>query len=293
MDELQRLAGQVARSLNLSAETVADYAKSDDALKELAEAFKTNRTKIDSDGYARAEGKVKAEVEKALKSRGVEAPSFDKLAENLDALTQAAKATDPATLSDEDALKLPAVRRALTDAENEKMRAVTAARKEADTELETKRQAFAKEQLDAKVEAQARAVITELNPNLNPDSAKAQRQIARLVTELKSGHYKPEPDGALAPVDAEGKYLDNGAGGSKSFAEHVREVVTSEYDLPASTPRDAPGHGTQPQKDATALLHYKGDAPKTREEAVAAIVASQSNPEAVAELGELLTTLTT
>ncbi|MBF9140840.1 hypothetical protein [Hymenobacter properus] len=275
-DQFKRLVGQVARALNLSAETVADYAESDEAIKGLSKAFKDNRETLDTAGYQRAEGKIKQDVEKALKARGVEAPSFDKLTDALDQLETTAASKGGGTLSDEDVLKHPAVKRALTEAENEKMRAVDAAKKEGDEELSQKRAAFLKEQQDAQVEQKARAIIAELNPNLNPDSAKAQRQIARLVADIKNGHYKQEADGTLTPIDAEGKYLDNGAGGSKSFAEHVREVVTSEYDLPAAEKRDHVPTGTPAAAKATGI--------KTKEEFDEAYVKNMADPKALEKL---------
>jgi hypothetical protein len=274
-ENFKRLAGQVARALNLSEQTVADYAESEESIKELAKAFKENRTKIDDTAAARVSARIKGEVEKALKDKGVEAPDFDKLSDGLDAVAAKAATTGGSTLSDEDALNLPAVKRRITELENEKMRVATDAKEAAKSELQKERQAFLKEQQDAKVEAAARAAIAELNPNLNPDSAKAQKQTARLVADIKSGNYKVEADGTLAPVDAEGKYLDNGAGGSKSFSEYVRDVVTSEYDLPAAQKRDAPGHGT-PAQDTGVL--------KTKEEFDAAVVKAISNPAALEKL---------
>lgn len=274
-ENFKRLAGQVARALNLSEQTVADYAESEESLKELAKAFKDNRTKIDDTAAARVSARIKGEVEKALKDKGVEAPDFEKLSEGLEAIATKAAATGGSTLSDEDALQLPAVRRRITELENEKMRVATDAKETAKAELQKERQAFLKEQQDAKVEAAARAAIAELNPNLNPDSAKAQKQTARLVADIKAGTYKLEADGTILPVDAEGKYLDNGAGGSKSFAEHVREVVTSEYDLPVAAKRDAPGAG-QPAATTGVL--------KTKEEFNEAVVKNQSNPQALEKL---------
>jgi hypothetical protein len=275
-DQFKRLVGQVARALNISAETVADYAESDETIKSLSQAFKTNRETLDTAGYQRAEGKIKQDVEKALKTRGVEAPSFDKLNEGLDQLETVAASKGGTALTEEEARNNPVVKKLLADAHNEKLQAVTQAKKDAETELESKRTAFAKEQQDAKIEAQARTLIAELDPNLNPDSAKAQRQIARLVADIKSGSYKQEADGTLSPIDAEGKYLDNGAGGSKSFAEHVREVVTSEYDLPASQPRAIPAAG-QPASQGVNII-------KTKEDFDAEVIKNASDPKALEKL---------
>lgn len=257
-ENFKRLAGQIARALNVSEQTVADYAESDEAIKGLGTAFKDFRTKADTDGYGRAEGKLKKEVEKALKSRGVETPDFEKFEEGLDQLATAAAAKNPQTLSEEDLRKLPAVKKLLTEAENEKMLAVSQAGKDAEKRLEADRTTFLKEQQDAKIEAQARQLIAGLNPNLNPDAAKAERQVSRLLADLKAGHYKQEADGSFSPTDAEGKLLGNGAGGNKSFAELVRDTVTSEYDLPTSTAKDAPGNTTPAGQDAS----YAG--PKTQ-----------------------------
>jgi hypothetical protein len=276
-ENFKRLAGQIARALNLSEQTVADYAESEESIKELGKAFKDNRTKIDESAYSRANERIKRDVEKALKERGVEAPDFEKLDEGLDAIATVAASKAGSTLSDEDALKLPAVKAALTAAHNEKATAVSQALKDAEGKLSADRAAFQKEQQDAKVEGQARALITELNPNLNPDGAKAQRQIARLVADIKNGHYKQEADGTLTPIDAEGKYLDNGAGGSKSFAEHVREVVTGEYDLPTAQQRDHVPTGQVATGGA-----YAG--PKTKEEYDQAVIKAINDPAAVAKL---------
>ena len=259
-ENFKRLAGQIARALNLSEQTVADYAESDDAIKGLGTAFKDFRTKVDTDGYQRGEERLSRKFEKALKAKGIEAPDLDKLDEALDTIAASGSGKGLDQLSAEEIAKLPQVKKLLTDAENAKMLAVSEAGKKAEEQLKTDRENFAKEQLHAKVETQARKIITDLNPNLNPDSAKAERQVSRLLADLKAGGYKVEADGTLAPIDADGKYLGNGAGGNKSFAELVRETVTAEYDLPVSKEKDAPGNTNPAGGDAS----YTG--PKTQAE---------------------------
>jgi hypothetical protein len=240
-ENFKRLAGQIARALNLSEQTIADYAESDDAIKGLGTAFKDFRTKVDTDGYQRGEERLSRKFEKALKAKGIESPDLDKLDDALDAIAASGSGKGLDQLSADEIAKLPQVKKLLTDAENAKMLAVSEAGKKAEEQLKTDRENFAREQQNAKVEAQARKIIADLNPNLNPDSAKAERQVSRLLADLKAGQYKLEADGTLAPIDADGKYLGNGAGGNKSFAELVRETVTAEYDLPESKAKDSPG----------------------------------------------------
>lgn len=259
-ENFKRLAGQIARALNVSEQTVADYAESDDAIKGLGTAFKDFRTKVDTDGYQRGEERLSRKFEKALKAKGIEAPDLDKLDEALDTIAASGSGKGLDQLSAEEVAKLPQVKKLLTEAENAKMLAVSEAGKKAEEQLKTDRENFAKEQLDAKVEAQARKLIADLNPNLNPDSAKAERQVSRLLTDLKNGSYKVEADGTLSPVDATGKYLENDAHGNKSFAELVRETVTAEYDLPVSKEKNAPGNTNPAGDDAS----YAG--PKTQAE---------------------------
>lgn len=268
-ENLKRLAGQVARFLGLPETTVADYAESDDAIKGLGTAFKDVRTKLDTDGYQRGEERLSRKVEKAFKAKGIEAPDLDKLDDALDQLTASGSGKGLDQLSAEEIAKLPQVKKLLTDAENSKLLAVSEAGRQAEEKLKVDRENFAKEQLHAKVEEQGRKLIAQLNPNLNPDSAKAERQVSRLLSDLKSGNYKLESDGTLAPVDAEGKYLENAAHGNKTFAELVRETVTAEYDLPMSSPKDSPG--VKPGEIADKPLgfvfkEFKGTAPKTKEE---------------------------
>jgi hypothetical protein len=277
-ENFKRLAGQIARALNLSEQTVADYAESDDAIKGLGTAFKDFRTKVDTDGYQRGEERLSRKFEKALKAKGIEAPDLDKLDEALDAIAASGSGKGLDQLSPEEVAKLPQVKKLLTDAENAKMLAVSEAGKKAEEQLKTDRENFAKEQLHAKVEAQARKIITDLNPNLNPDSAKAERQVSRLLADLKAGGYKLEADGTLAPIDADGKYLGNGAGGNKSFAELVRETVTAEFDLPASTEKQ--NAGNQQQHVAGADTRPI----KTKEEYEAAYIKNQADGAALDKL---------
>ncbi|GAB2866019.1 hypothetical protein [Hymenobacter ruber] len=281
-DQFKRLVGQVARALNIPAETVADYAESDEAIKGLSKAFKDNRETLDTAGYQRAEGKIKQDVEKALKTRGVEAPSFDKLSEGLDQLETVAASRSGNTLTEDQARENPIVKKLLTDAHNEKLLAVAQAGKDAETALEAKRTAFLKEQEDAQLETQARRYITEeLNPNLNTDPAKAKKQVDRMVAEILAHPRKKEADGSFAPIDASGKLLDNGAGGSKSFTEFMRDVVTTDFgfDLPEAKKRDHVPNGTPapgtPGKFE--FKEYKG-APPTTEAEVLAIRADQRLP---------------
>lgn len=281
-EQFKRLAGQVARFLSQSEETVAGYAESDDATKALATAFKEHRTKIDTDAYQRGEAKTHAKYEKSLKARGATAPSSENIEESLDEVVTTAASQSGSTLTDEQVLALPLVRRKFTDLENEKLRVVAAAKEAAEAGLKAERTAFTKEKADAKIEGQARKLIERLNPNLNTDDAqKIERKIKRLVDEVKAGHFKEEKDGSFSPVDEQGKYLESGAG-IQSFDEYVREVVTTEYDLPASQPRQTAQLTPEQLAAGRTADTYRG--PTTQDDLDLAIIQHASDPKKVEQL---------
>lgn len=267
MEALQIATEVLAPYLKKSAAEIADILNSDNGKDQLTELMKGYQQSQHDRGYQSAEGKAKDMVEAALRKRGVKDAKFDALNDALDAVEANAAGKAGNALSDEDALKLPAVKRALAQAENEKMTAVEKARSEAEGALTAERAAFVKEKTDAEVKTKAAAVIAELNPIFNEDPQKAARQRERLLADIVSGKYEVK-DGDIRPVKEDGTYLPDGQGHPVSFADHVRTTVLAEYDLPKSAPRDSPSlNQRNVNRDAPVQReHFKGELPKTQAE---------------------------
>ncbi|OGX80827.1 hypothetical protein BEN47_06105 [Hymenobacter lapidarius] len=270
MEDFQRLLSVVAATLNKPADEVAEAAKSDEGIATLTDTFKAYRKAQYDAGHKASKKEATSTVEAALRKRGAADASFDDLDSALDALETSARQKAGQALSDDDALRLPVVKAALTKAENEKMLAISTASKDAETKLQAQIDSFRKEQQDAKVAQAAEAHLAELNPNFNADPVKAARQKARVIAEIKNGKYELGEDGTIKPLQQDGVYLPNAHGHPVSFADYVRSAVEeSGFDLPVSQPRQSASltpEQVAAGQGAAVLTHFKGALPKSEQE---------------------------
>ncbi|MGI4864155.1 MAG: hypothetical protein ACRYFZ_09560 [Janthinobacterium lividum] len=279
MTELEKLLGVVAPILNKSADEIAEVLKSDEGTAALTQSFKDYRKSQYDDGHKAAGKSIKGQVEAALRKRGAADASFDELDTALDTLETAAREKSGKTLTAEELLKQKPVIDALNAKDRERETAVAQATTTAQEAVKADRDAFRKEQADTKVEAAARKLIAELNPNLpTTDPAKQTNLINRLVAEIKQGKYEVDEAGAVRPLGEDGTYEKNGHGHPVEFAEKVRGVVTSLYDLPVANPREIPQAGNPAGNPGQfEFKHYKGAVPKTAEE-ITALRSDQTIP---------------
>lgn len=269
MEDFQRLLGVVAATLNKPATEVAEAAKSEEGVAALTESFKTYRKEQYDSGHKAAKKESTTVVEAALRKRGAPNATFAELDEALDALETSARDKAGKALTPEELLRQKPVVDALNAKDREREVAVQTAKTEAEQQVAKDRLAFQKEQATAKVEDAARKAIKALDPNLHSDPAKAERQLNRLIADIKAGEYEVDEKGNIRPVDAKGEYLKNDHGHPVAFDEHVRGIVTAEFDLPAATQRDSPGLTPEQiaaGQNAVVFKEYKGAAPKTEEE---------------------------
>lgn len=280
MEDFQRLLGVVAATLNKPADEVAEAAKSEEGIATLTDSFKVYRKTQYDAGHKASEKAIKSTVEAALRKRGAADASFDELDAALDAVEASVRDKAGKSLTSEELLKQKPVIDALNAKDRERETAVQLAKTEAEQAVTKDREAFQKEQQSVKVENAARKAISTLNPNLHTDPAKAERQLNRLIADIKAGEYEVDATGNIRPVDEKGAYLTNEHGHPVVFDEHVRSIVTAEFDLPVSTPRDSPG--LTPEQIAAGqgqkgYEHFKGKRPETEAE-VLAIRADQTIP---------------
>lgn len=287
MDEFKRLLGVVALTLNKSEAEVEEAVKSDEAVAQLTADFKAYRKTQFDDGVKAAEKKTKSTVEAALRKRGADIDSFDQLDAALDQLETTAREKAGQKLTDEDVQKHPSVVKLLNAKDREKEQAVAQARTEAEKAVEEKVQAFRQEQTAAKVQAAAEAKIRELNPVLSQDATRAANQVKALVKEIQAGKYEVTESGDILPLDDNGQYRKNELGHTVKFDEVVRGLVTSYYDLPVSSPKDSPGIKPQDvtrDQSGAQFTHFKGQAPKTKEEYINLANDPTLKPEALKEV---------
>ena len=268
-ENLKRLAGIFARVLKKTEEEVAEAVSSDETVSSLEQAFKDHITTVDTNGYKRAELKIKKEVEKALAAKGVQGADFDKLADGLEYVEQQALEKSGKSLSDEQVLSHPAVKKLQNQFITEKEQIATAAKTEAEKSLADKVNAFRREQTNATVEAEANRIIGELNPLFSQNATVAANQRRLLLDQLKAGQYEVK-DGKLIALKEDGTYKTDDLGHAVKFDELVRSTVTSYYDLPLATDRQSAGL-TQAQIDAARsgqkqMQHFKGKLPANENE---------------------------
>jgi hypothetical protein len=276
----EKILGILVTAAGVTETEAAELVKTDEGIEELQTKVKAKLADIKKNADGRALKTTRSTVEAALKAKGIENPSFDSLTDHLDELES--KSVGEATkgsLSDEEVLKHPAVKKLKNDILAEADRKVEAAKREAETSLEKDRQAFKAEQIEAKASKYVDGLIDELNPDFgkNPTIAANRRKELKhkLIKELK---WDAEGD-ELRLLDEEQELLRDASQNVVKPAEKVREIVTSYYELPVSTHRESPGLTPADAASATANT-YNG--PKTEDEYNAALLKANTPAERAA-----------
>ena len=267
MTELEKATAILSAALGAEAPEVAELLTSDEAVSQLTSRLETKFKDLRDQGDQRATKKTRETVEKAFKAAGVDDASFADLSAAIAALESKASAANPAALTPEQALKLPAVVSAL-NAERLKTEAAAAdTEKRMRSELATERETFNKARTEAAMRAEAKSLLKELNPNYvtGKETVQEQRLIDEIVREARG---KLDENGGIQLIEEDGSLKPGKLGnGLAKYADFVREKADEVYGLPVSKPRDTTGL-TQEQIDAAAnatkgFVHYKGPKPNT------------------------------
>ncbi|GAB3303639.1 hypothetical protein [Hymenobacter tenuis] len=279
MDE--KLIGILAAAAGVVETEVAELIKTAEGVDTLSDHLEAKISKVRDDADKRATKKTRTEVEKALKSAGIADASFADLPAAIEALQTQASTTATKDLSDDQLLKHPSVVKELNKLRSAQEQAIESARQEERQKLEAQRQAFTKQQTDAKVRQEVERFITEYDPNFSPDPARAARQREKLVNDLVAqGGYQLSEDGtSVQLIDADGNLLTGKMNNPVKLADRVREYAEDLYGLPLSTDRQSPG--LTPTDAATATRStYTG--PKTQQELDEAILKANTAQERIA-----------
>lgn len=271
MTELEKATAILSAALGVDASDVAETLKSDTAVDALSAQIDSKYTDQRKQGNQQAISKTRRDVERAFKNAGVADASFDNLPAAIEALQAQAEPADAKTLTDEQALRLPAVVKALNTLKTEKEQAVEKAREEERTALNGQIQEFNAKQVHAKVRAEAEQLVAQLNPNFSTDPARAAKQRQKLIDDvIAQGGYQLDEQGTVQLVDADGNLLPGKMGNPAKLSDRVREYADELYGLPASSPKDSANirpEDVTPGQPA-GFTHFKGEAPKTEAEYV-------------------------
>ncbi len=269
----EKILGFLATAAGVAAPEAAELATTDEGIDTLIrKASERDASKV-LDIRKDANGRALKIATAAFTKLGVDPSLFvegrefkDNVAAAAEALQSSAlESAGKGTLTDEEILKLPAVKKLKSDILSEADRKVEAAKKEASEALTKEKQEFRKEQVGAKALKYVRGLIDEMNPDFgkNPTIAANRRKEleAKLIKELA---WDAEGDNVRL-VDTEGEALRDASHNLVVPADKVREIVTSYYELPVSTERQSPGLTPEAAASAAAAdaKKFQGEMPKT------------------------------
>jgi len=295
MTELEKAIAIISAASGADATVVAERLKSDAAAQAVAiEIFEPKYKEQRDQGHRTATMKERKAVEKIFKDAGVEDASADALPAAIEALKLVAAEDAGKGITPEQALGHPAVKSKLNELTTATESKVREAVDRVQGDFKAEREAFAQKQLAAKVTEKAAAVVAELNPVFSQDTTRAATQRADLLSRIASGQFV-EVNGELFPADpaAPGEVLTDGLGHAVKLSDFVRKQTETLYDLPVSAEKSSPGvkPGDVLPRTGFQFEHFKGDAPKTKDE-IAALRADQTLPLAarkeLAAYGETL-----
>lgn len=276
---MEQLLGIVAAAAGVAETEAAELATTDEGIASLKKKISDKDAAKVLEIRKDANGRVLKIATAAFTKLGVDPTVFEEGREFKENLAAAAEALQSSalesagkgTLTDEEVLKLPAVKKLRSDILAEADRKVETAKKEASESLTKERQEFRREQVEAKSLKYVREQIAEMNPDFGTNAtiaANRQRDLEqRLLKELPW-----DADGeTVRLVDAEGEVLRDASHNVVQPADKVREIVTSYYELPISTHKDPSGISQTDvnRNQQTQLTHYKGELPKTEADYVA------------------------
>lgn len=171
---------------------------------------------------------------------------------------------DLSKITDEELAKIPAFIRkqkdfqtALTAKETEKQQAIQA---------EQEKQTTA--QILSEASSKALALLDSKNPILPKDATKAQNLKNRLlIDELKGYRFMKGTDGALIPLDAEGKQLEDSNGVALDFERLTGRIIDSNFEFNQSQERKSPSNkNNQNQQHQNENKKWSGKKPVSKNE---------------------------
>lgn len=254
------ILGFLGKTLNMPVEQIAEllYQKSDDgkttdepaadALAQLlaldaerVNKLKPNTKEFFDNGYKKAESEISAKWEKLLREKfGVDTDG--KL--QGEALTDAIKAAmaDAGTKSEKvkvhpEYLALEAnMKKALAEKEAEFQTEITRVKTEAN-----------REKTWGSVSNEIRKALSELNPVLPSDQAKAARLIDLFAAEFRGYEFEPDTEGGFIPMK-DGQRVQDKHGYPRKLSDLVKETAEAMFDFKAQGEAGNAGNKNQPGK---------------------------------------------
>lgn len=240
------------------------------------------------EAHGRGTREAMAKLEKQLKEKfGVESTKvgIELIEEVLAEQVKAVGKGDPAKMTEEQLLKLPAVA-ALNDKLVKATTELTAATTKA-TELEQFKIQAEQREFQSTIVTEALSKFKSLNPALPSDAAKAEKQTNLFKKAILDGKYKVEEvDGkkVIFPVDADGNYMTNTHKARITFDDHVKAITEDFFGIVEQGAKGSPGnkndnHGGGGQGgNGGGAAKYTGSL-KTRDELNAALKEAKTAEE--------------
>lgn len=118
-----------------------------------------------------------------------------------------------------------------------------------------------------KVKTLALSKLNERNPILPQEAAKAERQKNKLlIEELEAFKFMQAEDGALIPLDEEGKPKTNANGISIDVDMLITGIIDSNFEFEKVDQKKSPGNKTGDNGGSGASASYAGKAPTSSKE---------------------------
>lgn len=261
-----------------------DDSKVEEILKELdAEkitSFKNEAKDRFDNGVKKGQKETAIKFEKKLKSTFEieEDIEGDELLNKVEEVAKSSKGStgtkpDLNSLTKDDLEKVPAYINIQRDFQSQ----LSAKEAEKETAVAGVKAEIKKSTLKTKASSKALAKLNERNPILPKDSAKAEKQKQKLlIDELKDIEFMEAEDGALIPLDAEGKPRLNANGIQIDFDMLVTGIIDSNFEFEKVESRRSPANGKTEEGKTTV---YTGKAPANATEYAQLLMSSELSVE--------------
>jgi len=140
------------------------------------------------------------------------------------------------------------------------------ATKEWEVKFSQQKTAFESEKIFGKVKDRATSIIDGLNPIFSTDPKKARKQRGVIMAKLNDYQFDLQDDRTVV-LNPDGTVLNDAHEQRVEFADLVRDITTSYYDLPVAQSREsAGGNGQSAPVGNAPSKKYDFAVPKTAEE---------------------------
>lgn len=243
----------------------------DNTVLKVLQDFDAEKVTISKERFNQGVGKGQKETakkfEKALRDAfNVEEPLEGEeliahITENIPQPIEGGAAFDPAKITEDQLLKVPA----FINKKKEYEKKIKEKETEMATALQAEKEKQAYESVFSKVSSSALAILDAKKPIVPEDPNKALAVKEKLlVNELKNFKYMVGEDGKIIPLDAEGTPLQDANGNSLEFDALVNKITDDNFTFASQEPiRTSPGHK---QVSTQATSTYTGVKPKNQDE---------------------------